>query len=135
MLDLKTFEKVVIENKKPSALCFIGSWCQPCKTQIEEIEAIRDKYKDKFLIEIIDVEQSPKLTKTLRINNLPTTLFFSEGQLQEQNCLYGYQDKTMLTDSFECTLWELENKSQANKYVWWIIGALLLLSIILIAIQ
>ena len=135
MLDLESFEKLVIEEKKPSALCFVGDWCPPSKAQINDIEALREKYQDRFLIEVINVEQSPKLTKALRINNLPTTLFFSEGQLQEQNCLYGYQDQSMLTDSFECTLWELENKSPANKYVWWFIGALLVLSIILMAIH
>ncbi len=135
MLDLKAFEKTVIEDKKPAALCFTAEWCQPCKTQIQDLEALRSKYEDKFLIDIIDVEKSSELTKALRINNLPTTLFFAEGELQEQNCLYGYQDQSMLTDSFECTLWEMENKSPANKYIWWIIGGLLLIAIILFAIQ
>lgn len=130
MLNLETFKKIVVEEKKPAALCFVAPWCPPSQTQIKELEAIRSNYEDKFLIEIHNVEQSQELAKNLRINNLPTTLFFAEGELQEQNCLYGYQDHTMLTDSFECTLWEMENKSPANKYIWWIIGILLAITII-----
>ena len=132
MLTVETFEQTVIIEKKPTALCFTASWCLPSQTQIKELEEIRGKYEDKFLIEIHDVDQSKELAKSLKVNNLPTTLFFAEGELQEQNCLYGYQDKSMLTDSFECTLWEMDNKSSANKYVWWIIGALALVAIALI---
>lgn len=131
MLTVETFEKTVIEEKKPTALCFTASWCLPSQTQIKDIEELRGKYEDKFLIEVHDVEQSSDLAKMLKVNNFPTTLFFAEGELKEQNCLYGYQDATMLTDSFECTLWEMENKSTASKYVWWIIGALALVAIIL----
>ena len=131
MLTVETFEKTVIEEKKPTALCFTASWCAPSQTQIKDLEEIRGKYEDKFLIEVHDVEQSSDLAKMLKVNNLPTTLFFAEGELQEQNCLYGYQDANMLTDSFECTLWEMENKSTASKYVWWIIGALALVAIML----
>lgn len=130
MLNLETFKKIVIEDKKPTALCFVATWCPPSQTQIKELESVRSKYEDKFLIEIHDVEESQELAKTLRINNLPTTLFFAEGELQEQNCLYGYQDQTMITDSFECTLWEMENKSQANKYIWWIIAILLIVAMV-----
>lgn len=132
MLTLEEFKKTVIEDKKPTMLCFTASWCQPSQTQIAAIEEIRSKYEDKFLIEVHDVDKSPELAKSLNINNLPTTLFFSEGELQEQNSLYGYQDASMLTDSFECTLWEMENKSPANKYVWWIIGILALVAIVLL---
>ncbi len=131
MLTVETFEKTVIEEKKPTALCFTASWCLPSQTQIKDIEELRGKYEDKFLIEVHDVEQSSDLAKMLKVNNFPTTLFFAEGELKEQNCLYGYQDATMLTDSFECTLWEMGNKSTASKYVWWIIGALALVAIIL----
>lgn len=131
MLTVETFEKTVIEEKKPTALCFTASWCSPSQTQIKDLEEIRGKYEDRFLIEIHDVEQSLELAKMLKVNNLPTTLFFAEGELQEQNCLYGYQDANMLTDSFECTLWEMENKSTNSKYVWWIIGALALVAILL----
>ena len=114
MLNLESFEKIVVNEKKTTALCFTAGWCQPSQTQIKVLEELRPKYEDKFLIEVHDVEESPELAKALRINNLPTTLFFADGELQEQNCLYGYQDASMLTDSFECTLWELENKSPAT---------------------
>ena len=132
MLTVEEFEKTVIQEKKPTVLCFTGSWCQPSQAQIKDIEELRPKYEDKFLIEVHDVEQSSELAKILKINNIPSTLFFAEGELQEQNCLYGYQDSSMLTDSFECTLWEMENKSSANKYVWWIIGLLAIVAIVLI---
>jgi thioredoxin 1 len=132
MLTLESFDKTVIQEKKPAVLCFTSTWCKPSQSQIAVLESLRPKYGDKFLIEIHDVDQSSELTKALRINNLPTTLFFAEGELQDQNCLYGYQDESMLTDSFECMLWEMENKSPANKYVWWIIGILALLAIFLL---
>ena len=132
MLTVEEFEKTVIQEKKPAVLCFTASWCEPSQAQIKAIEELRSKYEDKFLIEVHDVEQSSELAKTLKINNIPSTLFFSEGELQEQNCLYGYQDVSMLTDSFECTLWEMENKSSANKYIWWIIGLLAAVAIFLL---
>ncbi len=131
MLTVETFEKTVIEEKKPTVLCFTASWCLPSQTQIKALEEVQKNYEDKFLIEVHDVEQSQELAKSLKVNNLPTTLFFAEGELKEQNCLYGYQDANMLTDSFECTLWEMENKSSANKYVWWIIGALAIVAVLL----
>ena len=132
MLTVEEFEKTVIQGKKPAALCFTANWCQPSQAQIKVIEELRPKYEDKFLIEVLDVEQSSELAKTLKINNIPTTLFYTEGELQEQNCLYGYQDESMMTDSFECSLWEMENKSTANKYIWWIIGVLALVAVFLL---
>ncbi len=132
MLTVEEFEITVIHEKKPAALFFTANWCQPSQAQIKVIEELRPNYKDKFLIEILDVEQSSELAKMLKINNIPTTLFYAEGELQEQNCLYGYQDASMLTDSFECTLWEMENKSSANKYIWWIIGILALVAVFLL---
>ncbi len=133
MLNVEEFEKLVIQEKKLAALCFTASWCAPSQNQINTLEEIRSEYEKKnFLIEVIDIEQSQELAKLLKINNFPTTLFFAEGELKEQNCLYGYQDKTMLIDGFECTLWEIENKSSANKYIWWIIGFLALFAIIMI---
>lgn len=132
MNTVEEFEKIVIDEKKPSMLCFIANWCAPSINQIKAIEEIKTKYEEKFLIEIIDIEKASELAKTLKINNFPTTLFFVDGELQEQNCLYGYQDTTMLIDSFECTLWEMENKSSANKYIWWVIGALAIIAVILL---
>ncbi len=132
MLTLETFEKTVIEEKKPTVLCFTANWCMPSQSQINALNEVRKEYEDKFLIEIHDVEESQELAKFLKISNFPTTLFFAEGELQEQNCLYGYQDKSMLIDSFECTLWEMENKSPANKYIWWIIGILAVVAIFML---
>ena len=132
MLTKETFEKTVIEEKKPSVLCFTASWCLPSQSQIKVMNEVRKEYEDKFLIEVLDVEECQELAKYLKITNFPTTLFFAEGELQEQNCLYGYQDASMLVDSFECTLWEMNNKSAANKYIWWIIGALALVAIFLL---
>ena len=61
MLTLEEFKKTVIEEKKPTMLCFTASWCQPSQTQISTIEKIRPQYEDKFLIEIHDVEKSSEL--------------------------------------------------------------------------
>ena len=132
MLTIETFEKTVIEEKKPAVLCFTASWCMPSQSQIKALDEVRKDYEDKFLIEVLDVEESKELANFLKITNFPTTLFFAEGELKEQNCLYGYQDATMLIDSFECTLWEMNNKSTANKYIWWIIGALAIVAIFLL---
>lgn len=134
MLNLETFKEKVIEEKQTAALCFTSSHCPPSLEQIKVINELKDKYSDKFLIEIHDIDESAELAKALRINNLPTTLFFAEGNLQEQNCLYGYQDASMLTDSFECTLWEMENKSNNTKYIWVVVGILLLIAIIMAAL-
>ena len=56
---------------------FSGSWCHPCKMLTKNLEGKE--------IEYIDVEDNIELSAKYGIKNLPTLMFFKDGELVEKS--------------------------------------------------
>lgn len=78
------FDEVVIKSDKPVLVDFWAEWCGPCRMIAPIIEEISHEYEGKALIVKCDVDNSPGVAAKFGIRNIPTILFFKNGQIADK---------------------------------------------------
>lgn len=69
---------------KPMAIDFSAEWCGPCKRMAPIVEALAEKYDGKVIVGKVDVDESPELSARFGIRNIPTILFFKNGEVVDK---------------------------------------------------
>ena len=70
----------VIENNDNVLLDFYAEWCGPCQTLLPTIHKLADELKDDVIIKKVNVDEYPKLAAKFNVRNIPTLLFFKNGE-------------------------------------------------------
>lgn len=63
---------------------FWAEWCGPCRTIAPFVEQISEEYKDKAVVAKVDVDSCPGIAARYGIRNIPTVLFFKNGELADK---------------------------------------------------
>ena len=71
-------DSFAFEGNKPCIVEFYATWCGPCKKVKPVIERLAEHYNDKIDFYQVDVDSEKKLSAILKIENIPTVLFFPE---------------------------------------------------------
>jgi thioredoxin 1 len=75
------FETAKTEQK---AIIYFGAdWCGPCRVLGPVLDEISEKHSD-IKIGKVDVEIEKDLAKEFSIRSLPTTFFYSQGEILEK---------------------------------------------------
>jgi len=69
---------------KPMAIDFSAEWCGPCKRMAPIVEALAEKYDGKVIVGKVDGDESPELSARFGIRNIPTILFFKNGEVVDK---------------------------------------------------
>jgi len=80
----ETFESKVLEADRPVLLDFTAVWCGPCKEVDPVIESIAPEMEGRAYVYKLDIDQSPEVYESLRINGVPTVAFFNNGQEEDR---------------------------------------------------
>ncbi len=92
----QNFKEVLAANTVVVA-DFWATWCGPCRMVGPVIEALASDYEGKAAIGKVDIEENDILTEQFGIRNVPTGLFFKNGQLVDKVVGAGpralYEDK------------------------------------------
>jgi len=80
----KNFEEVVLKSDKPVIVDFWAEWCGPCRMVGPIVEEIGEEYKDKAVVTKLDVDSNPGTTAKFGIRNIPTVLFFKNGEIADK---------------------------------------------------
>lgn len=56
------------------------TWCGPCRSFAPVVQKLADAYAGRAKVGKMDVEQAPGASAPLGVTNVPTVIFFKDGQ-------------------------------------------------------
>ena len=77
------FEEL-LSSGQPLVVDFWAQWCGPCKAISPIIEELAKEYEGKANIGKVDVDENDDITARYGIRNIPTILFFKNGELVDK---------------------------------------------------
>ena len=78
------FDEVVLKSDKPVVVDFWAEWCGPCRMIAPALEEISRDFAGKAVVVKCDVDNSPGIAAKFGIRNIPTVLFFKNGQVADK---------------------------------------------------
>ncbi len=96
------FEELVLNSDKPVLVDFWAEWCGPCKMVTPIVKELAEEYGDKAVITKMDVDSNPGTSVKFGIRNIPTILFFKNGEIVDKQV--GAVPKTILASKIDALL-------------------------------
>ena len=87
---------------KPLVVDFWATWCGPCRMMAPIIEELAKEYDGKVVIGKCDVEDNEDMAAEFGIRNIPTVLFFHNGEVVDK--IVGFQPKPKLEEKIKALL-------------------------------
>ena len=78
------FDDTVINSDKPVLVDFWAEWCGPCRMVAPIVEEISNEFAGKALFAKCDVDSNPGVAAKYGIRNIPTILFFKDGEIADK---------------------------------------------------
>ena len=75
----------LLQGDKPVVVDFWAEWCAPCRMIAPIVDALAEEYGDKVIIGKINVDESEDIASEYGIRNIPTLLFFKNGELVDKH--------------------------------------------------
>ncbi|MDR3653566.1 MAG: thioredoxin [Paludibacter sp.] len=94
--------KEIINSGKPVVIDFWAEWCGPCRMVGPIVEELAKEYDGKVVIGKMDVDNNVDTPNQYGIRNIPTMLFFKNGQVVDKQI--GATQKAVLTAKVEALL-------------------------------
>lgn len=96
------FEEVVLKSDKPVMLDFWAEWCGPCRMIGPFVEQMSQEFEGKAIVGKVDVDNNPGVASRFGIRNIPTVLFFKNGEVVDKQV--GAVPKNTLVSKLEALL-------------------------------
>ena len=85
-------------GNQPLVVDFWATWCGPCRMLAPVISELAKEYDGRITVGKCDVEDNDELAAEFGIRNIPTILFFKNGEVVDK--LIGAQPKAKLQEAF-----------------------------------
>ncbi len=79
-----------------------ATWCGPCRMLAPVISELAEDYDGKIVVGKCDVEENDDIAMNYGVRNIPTVLFFKNGELVDR--FVGATNKATLDEKFKALL-------------------------------
>ena len=79
-----------------------ATWCGPCRVVAPIVSQLAEEFDGKVVVGKCDVEENDDIAMEFGVRNIPTILFFQDGQLVDK--FVGAANKSTLKEKFESLL-------------------------------
>ena len=93
------FNELVLQSEKLVLVDFWAEWCGPCRMIAPIVEELSEEYDGKVVIGKVDVDNNPDICSKYGIRNIPTILFFKNGEIADKQV--GAAPKNALTSKID----------------------------------
>ena len=94
--------KELIASGKPVVIDFWAEWCGPCRQLGPFVDELAAQYEGQVTIGKYNVDEGDEISGEYGIRNIPTLLFFKDGQLVDKHV--GSANKAQLEDKVKALL-------------------------------
>lgn len=91
-----------LNGNEPLVVDLWATWCGPCKTVGPIISELANDYDGKITVGKCDVEENDEIAMKFGVRNIPTILFFKNGELVDK--FVGAAQKSVLDEKFKALL-------------------------------
>ena len=88
--------KELIASGKPVVIDFWAEWCGPCRQIGPFVDELAAQYEGQVTIGKYNVDEGDEISGEYGIRNIPTLLFFKDGQLVDKHV--GAANKAQLEE-------------------------------------
>lgn len=96
------FDAVVTASAQPVVVDFWATWCGPCRMISPIVDQLAEKYAGRVSVVKCNVDESTDIPVKFGIRNIPTLLFFKNGELVDR--LVGAVPQAELEKKIEALL-------------------------------
>jgi len=96
------FEQVALKSEKPVVVDFWAAWCGPCRAIAPSIDELAKEYEGRAVVGKVDVDSNDQIPVKYGIRNIPTVLFFKNGELADK--VVGGAPKSTFEDKLKALL-------------------------------
>ena len=75
----------LLASANPVVIDFWAPWCGPCKMMLPTVDELSKQYDGKVNVGKLNVDENPDTCEQYGIMNIPTMLFFKNGELVDRH--------------------------------------------------
>ena len=92
----------LLDSSKLVIVDFWATWCGPCRMLSPLLDEVEEEMADKIEVVKVNVDDADEVAARFQIMNIPTLLFFKNGQLVDKTV--GAMPKNVLVEKINANL-------------------------------